>query len=427
MQNDAKTEASPTNTDIDPFAAALAEWDAIPTIPVVVVDVVTTEGSVSQATSKNKENDQLQQDCSYEEPLTGLSNDRHRISSVTFTTSTLESINQYIQEVELSNEFPKIQKHPRGRSNKLIILMKRALFLSPQKIRSSLKSDRDRIFALALKQFDNTHVIQCRMLTSLYQQLMIHSLSTTASQIACPRIGSHWESIGFQGIDPVSDLRGVGLLGLYQLCFLTLSSLTSQLAADIFNLSTGGRNPCRLSDSPNDATFPFAVTGLNMSQLALYCLRKGLLNNEINRRGPPVFLTFNLFYSSLYLTFARSWESTPNASIAQAGTILRDMRRALGRGKVRANILQVLSYGESKAITEGYLDVLKSNNNLEEVVCNRVIEATESSVVFSDIGNIVETSTMSPVDLKKEGEEIGNDKGDDEDTKVFTCLERAIL
>jgi hypothetical protein len=35
-----------------------------------------------------------------------------------------------------------------------------------------------------------------------------------------PRFGHHWGSIGFQGDDPATDLRGVGMLGLLQLLYL---------------------------------------------------------------------------------------------------------------------------------------------------------------------------------------------------------------
>jgi len=42
----------------------------------------------------------------------------------------------------------------------------------------------------------------------------------TAGNSDCPRYGSHWERIGFQGNDPATDLRGVGLLGLLQPLFL---------------------------------------------------------------------------------------------------------------------------------------------------------------------------------------------------------------
>ena len=39
------------------------------------------------------------------------------------------------------------------------------------------------------------------VLLSLYKLL-------TGSKLDCPRYGSHWEQIGFQGNDPATDLRG---------------------------------------------------------------------------------------------------------------------------------------------------------------------------------------------------------------------------
>lgn len=35
-----------------------------------------------------------------------------------------------------------------------------------------------------------------------------------------PRFGPHWESVGFQGDDPATDLRGYGMLGLLQMLTL---------------------------------------------------------------------------------------------------------------------------------------------------------------------------------------------------------------
>ena len=422
--NDAKT-----TTDDDPYTKAVSEWDAIQAIPIFHVGSATTEEtSVSETTTKLEDERHLRSSSQERKPETTvpLNHGRHDIPSLTFSSTssmTLELINQFIQEVELTSEFPRIQRHASKRS-KVVVFMKRALFLSPKTIRHSLRTERDRVLALALKQFDNKEPIHIKMLTSLYQQLMGNSLSSSSSSqsIPCPRIGSHWESIGFQGIDPVSDLRGVGLLGLYQLCFLALSSLTSQLALDIFSTSTGGSKDC-LGDhvSPAaDSTFPFAVTGLNLTQMSLYCLRKGILNKEINRRGHPVILTFNLFYSSLFLKFSRIWQSRPNASISDAGFILKDIRSQVRRG-VRGNILQVLSYGENKSLTEGFLEGLKSNNNLEQIVHNRTVEATESSIIFSDIGNIVETSAVTNLN----DEDI--QENEDLDVQVFSCLERVAL
>lgn len=33
----------------------------------------------------------------------------------------------------------------------------------------------------------------------------------------CVRYGDHWEKVGFQGRDPATDLRGVGMFGVLQM------------------------------------------------------------------------------------------------------------------------------------------------------------------------------------------------------------------
>ena len=104
--------------------------------------------------------------------------------------------------------------------------------------------------------------MQTRFLVTIYRKL-------TAALIDCRRFGNHWEDVGFQGTDPATDLRGVGLLGLLQLLFLILSSETSQLCKEIYRLSLDKRQH-----------FPFAVMSTNVTQIALQVLREGLLNKE---------------------------------------------------------------------------------------------------------------------------------------------------
>jgi hypothetical protein len=51
-----------------------------------------------------------------------------------------------------------------------------------------------------------------------------------------PRFGQHWGAVGFQGDDPATDLRGVGMLGLLQLLYLPHHSAAA--AQKLYQLST---------------------------------------------------------------------------------------------------------------------------------------------------------------------------------------------
>ena len=64
------------------------------------------------------------------------------------------------------------------------------------------------IFIASHTPFDDRNELHIELLHSLY-------FSITKSTEIPERTGSHWEVIGFQGSDPVSDLRGTGILGLY--------------------------------------------------------------------------------------------------------------------------------------------------------------------------------------------------------------------
>lgn len=79
--------------------------------------------------------------------------------------------------------------------------------------------------------YSDTNYIHWELLCSIYK----HIIDTGRS--AVPRFGSHWEKIGFQGEDPASDLRGVGIFGLCQLLFLVSNGLSSQMTSQLHELS----------------------------------------------------------------------------------------------------------------------------------------------------------------------------------------------
>lgn len=67
-----------------------------------------------------------------------------------------------------------------------------------------------------------------------------------------------WSDIGFQGKDPITDLRGAGLLGLLNLHFFAHTS--TQQARQILN---------ELCQDITQGDFPFAITGINITAFLL--------------------------------------------------------------------------------------------------------------------------------------------------------------
>ncbi|GBM93770.1 ELMO domain-containing protein 3, partial [Araneus ventricosus] len=103
-------------------------------------------------------------------------------------------------------------------------------FAGPPKLHSNLIVERDLFFAIALCPFDTSDEIHMRVLQTLYKTL-------TGTDRDCPRYGKHWEDLGFQGVDPGTDLRGVGFLGLVHLLSLILNPTTADLAKEISQLA----------------------------------------------------------------------------------------------------------------------------------------------------------------------------------------------
>ncbi|XP_071090808.1 uncharacterized protein [Haliotis cracherodii] len=180
-----------------------------------------------------------------------------------------------------------------------------AYFLfGPPKIHRDLLPERDLIFCVAGSQLDNEDRTHVHILQSIYRTL-------TGSRFDCQRFGSHWEEIGFQGRDPGTDVRGVGMLGLLQLLYFLRNPKTAQLARDVYKLS--------LHPTQN---FPFCVMGINMSRICIQTLREGLLNKECNRRM-QVMEVVNEFYVGTYLHLYQIWRK--GKTITDSGHVIKEV------------------------------------------------------------------------------------------------------
>ena len=70
-----------------------------------------------------------------------------------------------------------------------------------------------------------------------------------------------------QGLDPATDFRGVGMLGLLQPLIASLSTDSLPFIINVVNLS---HSPCH--------GFPFMVLSLNVTNIILKALKEGLLD-----------------------------------------------------------------------------------------------------------------------------------------------------
>ncbi|KAM9547698.1 ELMO domain-containing protein 3-like isoform 2-T2 [Salvelinus alpinus] len=175
----------------------------------------------------------------------------------------------------------------------------------PPRIHRELLEERDLVFAIAQCSLDNSQAVHMRVLQTIYKRL-------TGSKQDCPRFGTHWENVGFQGTDPATDLRGTGFLGLMHTLYLVMDPETLPLARDIYKLS---QHPTQ--------NFPFCVMSINMTRIALHALREEALSKECNRRQQVVGV-LNEFYVATFLHLYQLWKSQQK-TISDSGFVLKEV------------------------------------------------------------------------------------------------------
>ncbi|KAK8775271.1 hypothetical protein V5799_031387 [Amblyomma americanum] len=242
------------------------------------------------------------------------------IGTVTYCSRiiTYEEALCYFKEKDLSPYMSAIRPVIQRSGIKLIL----HYLFGPPRLKLGLVPARDFTFALAQCPFDNNNTLHLEILQTIYRKL-------TNTVYDCPRYGSHWERIGFQGShsshdgqivqlhsccagnDPATDLRGVGLLGILHLLFLTTGFGNIELVNDIYSLSRD-----------REQNFPFAVMSLNITRVSIEALREEALNRHCNERN-DITDVVNEFYAGTFLLLYLSWKNR-KLTIKDSGFVLKE-------------------------------------------------------------------------------------------------------
>ncbi|GAB6025461.1 ELMO domain-containing protein 3, variant 4 [Chamberlinius hualienensis] len=173
----------------------------------------------------------------------------------------------------------------------------------PPTLNPILVDERNLIFAIAACPLQTAEEFQMRVLQTIYKKLC-------NSKFSAPRYGSHWEDIGFQGSDPATDLRGVGVWGLMNLLYMLMCPEAFPLALSIYRLS-----------QHEIQHFPFAIMSLNISAIVLKVLREERLNKICNRRKQVAIVVNDLYVAAFRYLFTR-WKND-RKTVFDSGYILR--------------------------------------------------------------------------------------------------------
>jgi hypothetical protein len=107
------------------------------------------------------------------------------------------------------------------------------------------------------------------------------------------RLGKQWVEIGFQGNDPASDFRGMGLLGLNDLLYFVQAHASHALS-------------CLQHASHPVYWYPYAIVGINITKLAYQILESKKLQLYLFQYGTDVD-TYQEFYCYLFYKFNQFW------------------------------------------------------------------------------------------------------------------------
>jgi len=106
----------------------------------------------------------------------------------------------------------------------------------------------------------------------------------------------NWSDIGFQGKDPATDFRGMGLLGLKQLVFLA-----EEFTPTVQSIVSSCNHPVK--------GYPFAITGINLTHLTLSLLKEGALKTHFYNFPSSHYWIEDVHkvYSYISIAFNKFW------------------------------------------------------------------------------------------------------------------------
>ncbi|XP_053713451.1 ELMO domain-containing protein 2 [Synchiropus splendidus] len=120
------------------------------------------------------------------------------------------------------------------------------------------------------------------------------------------RVTKQWGDIGFQGDDPKTDFRGMGLLGLMNLLFFSQ------------NYTEEARQVLSHANHPK-LGYSYAIVGINLTEMAYSLLKSGALKPHFYNTVPglPEVRHFHQLYCYLAFEFDKFWITEEPESIMQ--------------------------------------------------------------------------------------------------------------
>uniref|UniRef100_A0A8C7WZD0 ELMO/CED-12 domain containing 1 n=1 Tax=Oryzias sinensis TaxID=183150 RepID=A0A8C7WZD0_9TELE len=138
------------------------------------------------------------------------------------------------------------------------------------------------------------------------------------------RISKQWCEIGFQGSDPKTDFRGMGLLGLHNLLYFAEHDKSAAL--QMLQDSLHGKKW-------RERGYSFAIVGINITDLAYSLLVSGALKTHLYNVAPemPNLQHFQQTFCYLMQEFQRFWIEEDPSDIMEFNRVRSKFHRRILR------------------------------------------------------------------------------------------------
>ncbi|CAH1647216.1 unnamed protein product [Spodoptera littoralis] len=175
----------------------------------------------------------------------------------------------------------------------------------------SYRSLIDQVEQLRQTQFDSTNDDHENKLLQLWS-LLVPDTPLEA------RVTKQWQYIGFQGDDPKTDFRGMGLLGLENLLYFATEY--PQVSSHVLSHSLHPRYG-----------YTYAIVGINITSMAYYLLQDGSAKTYMfnAKQCLPNVNLFHKFYCYLFYEFDKMWIESKPANIMEFSDIFKKFENAV--------------------------------------------------------------------------------------------------
>ncbi|KAJ8681861.1 hypothetical protein QAD02_017653 [Eretmocerus hayati] len=152
-------------------------------------------------------------------------------------------------------------------------------------------------------QYDSDNRLHEQQLLKLWKLLMPYEPLEA-------RITKQWQDIGFQGDDPRTDFRGMGVLGLENLVYFAQEypSAATHVLSHSMHPKYG---------------YAFAIVGINLTSMALRLLKDGSAKTHLYNscKTLPTIRAFHQFYCYLFYEFDGFWIGSKPSNIMEFSSI----------------------------------------------------------------------------------------------------------